>query len=208
MRRILVTGAASGIGAAVCQAMAGPGVALLVHTRKNRAGADAVAEAARAAGSAVEVCLADLSEPDAADRVVAEAVRHFGGVDVVVSNAGFADRTPFASLTDAAMAASVEAIQGAFFRLARAAVPHLKHGSDPRIVAVSSFVAHTFRTDVATFPASAAAKAAGSPRTPATPTSSTPAPTTASSPATTTAPAPPATSPSGPITPWAPASKP
>lgn len=83
----------------------------------------------------------------------------FGRLDVLISNAGFADRTPFASLTDAAMTASVEAIQGAFFRLARAAIPHLREAMQPRVVAVSSFVAHSFRTDVATFPASAAAKA-------------------------------------------------
>ncbi len=57
------------------------------------------------------------------------------------------------------MTASVEGILGAFFRLARAAMPHLRAATEPRIVAVSSFVAHSFRTDVATFPASAAAKA-------------------------------------------------
>jgi 3-oxoacyl-[acyl-carrier protein] reductase len=90
---------------------------------------------------------------------VREAVTRFGRLDVLISNAGFADRTPFASLTDAAMTASVEAIQGAFFRLARAAIPHLREAMQPRVVAVSSFVAHSFRTDVATFPASAAAKA-------------------------------------------------
>jgi 3-oxoacyl-[acyl-carrier protein] reductase len=77
----------------------------------------------------------------------------------LISNAGFADRTPFATLSDTAMMASVEAIQGAFFRLARAAIPHLRQASDPRVIAVSSFVAHAFRTDVATFPASAVAKA-------------------------------------------------
>jgi 3-oxoacyl-[acyl-carrier protein] reductase len=62
-------------------------------------------------------------------------------------------------LSDGAMTASVEAIQGAFFRLARAAIPHLRVALEPRVIAVSSFVAHAFRTDVATFPASAAAKA-------------------------------------------------
>ena len=158
-RVVLVTGAASGIGAAVCRALAAPGVALLVHTRKNRAGAERVAAEARAAGADAEVALGDLADPTVAGALVAQAVARFGGLDVLVSNAGFADRTAFAELTDAAMTASVEAIQGAFFRLARAAVPHLKAGRDARVVAVSSFVAHAFRTDTAVFAASAAAKA-------------------------------------------------
>jgi NAD(P)-dependent dehydrogenase (short-subunit alcohol dehydrogenase family) len=159
-RTILVTGAASGIGAAVCRAMAGPEAAILIHTRRNRSGAETVAAEARAKGAAAEVVLADLAEPEAAGRVVQAAVARFGRLDVVISNAGFADRTPIADLSDAAMAASMETIQGAFFRLTRAATPHLRVAAEPRIVAVSSFVAHAFRTDLPTFPASAAAKAA------------------------------------------------
>jgi NAD(P)-dependent dehydrogenase (short-subunit alcohol dehydrogenase family) len=159
-RVVLVTGAASGIGAAVCRALAAPGVALLVHTRKNREGAERVAAEARTAGADAEVALGELADAAVADALVARAVARFGGLDVLVSNAGFADRTAFAELTDAAMAASVEAVQGGFFRLARAAIPHLKTGRDPRVVAVSSFVAHTFRTDTTVFAASAAAKAA------------------------------------------------
>ncbi len=156
---VLVTGAASGIGAAVCRALAAPGVAILVHTRRNRDAAEAVAAAACGAGAAAEVALGDLAETEVAAALVEEAVARFGGLDVLVSNAGFADRTPVAALTDAAMTASVEAIQGAFFRLARAAIPHLCRGRDARVVAVSSFAAHVFRPDVAVFPASAAAKA-------------------------------------------------
>ncbi|MEJ0018700.1 MAG: SDR family oxidoreductase [Acetobacteraceae bacterium] len=158
-RIILVTGAASGIGAAACRALAAPGVALLVHTRKNQDGAERVAVEARDAGAVADVALGDLADPAVADRLVTQAVERFGGLDVLVSNAGFADRTPFSALTDAAMVASVEAIQGGFFRLARAAVPHLKAGRDARVVAVSSFVAHAFRTDTTVFAASAAAKA-------------------------------------------------
>ncbi len=120
---ILVTGAASGIGAAVCRALAAPGVALLVHTRRNRDAAEAVAAAVCGAGAAAEVALGDLAEPDVAAALVEEAVARFGGLDVLISNAGFADRTPLAALTDASMDLSVAAIQGAFFRLARAAIP-------------------------------------------------------------------------------------
>ena len=159
-RRIfLVTGAASGIGAAVCRAVAGPDVAILVHTRRNREGAEAVAADIRQRGGGAAVFLSDLAAPEAAAETVAATVAAFGKLDVLISNAGFADRTPIADLTDAAMGSSVDAIQGAFFRLARAAIPHLRAATDARVIAVSSFVAHTFRTDVATFPASAAAKA-------------------------------------------------
>ena len=160
MRRVvLVTGAASGVGAAVCAAMARPGVSILAHTRANAAGLARVADAARAAGAEVATMLGDLSQPDVAAGLVAAAVAAFGRLDVVVSNAGFADRTPVAELTDAGFARSADAIQWAFLRLARAAMPHLRAAADPRLIAVSSFVAHAFRTDVPVFAASAAAKA-------------------------------------------------
>jgi NAD(P)-dependent dehydrogenase (short-subunit alcohol dehydrogenase family) len=159
-RVVLVTGAASGIGAAVCRVLAGPETAIVVHTRKNRAGAEVVATAARAAGGEAALAFGDLAEPATAAAIVAQAVTQFGGLDVLVSNAGFADRTKFADQTADGMMRSIEAIQGAFFRLAHAALPHLQQGRDPRVVAISSFVAHAFRTDLAVFPASAAAKAA------------------------------------------------
>lgn len=155
---ILVTGAASGIGAATCRALAGPDSAILVHTRRNREGAEAVAAQVRAAGGLAEIAFGDLADPATAGALVQAALR-LGGLDVLISNAGFADRTPVATLTDAALRESTEAIQGAFFRLAQAALPALKASGSGRVIAVSSFVAHTFRTDITTFPASAAAKA-------------------------------------------------
>ncbi len=159
MRSILITGAASGIGAATARGFAAPGVGLLLHTRRNREGLERVAATARQAGAAVQVMLGDLAEPDLAARLVDGAVAEFGGLDVLVSNAGFADRTGFAALTDAAMAASVEAVQGAFFRLARAAMRPLAVRRNGRVIAISSFVAHVFRPGMTLFPASAAAKA-------------------------------------------------
>ncbi len=159
MRRVLVTGASSGIGAAVAREMAGPGVALLLHARRNADGLARVAEAVRAKGGEAYALLADLAEPDAPARLVEGAVAQLGGLDVIVSNAGFADRTPVASLTDEGFGRSLDAVLWAFLRLARAARPHLEAGEAPLLIAISSFVAHMFRNDAATFPATAAAKA-------------------------------------------------
>lgn len=159
-RRYLVTGAASGIGAATCRLLAVPGAAIALHTRRNREGAERLAAEARARGAAAHVLLGDLAEAGAPERAVEEAAAALGGLDVLVSNAGFADRTPVARLTDEGFAASQDAIPLALLRLARAAQPHLAAGRDPRLVAVSSFVAHVFRLEHPVFPASAAAKAA------------------------------------------------
>lgn len=159
-RRILVTGGSSGIGAATCRTLAGPGMAIAVHARANREGAERTAAAVRARGGRAFVLLADLAAPEAPARLVAEAAAALGGLDVLVANAGFADRTPVADLDDARFARSLDLVAWGFLRLARAARPHLAADGPARIVAVSSFVAHAFRTDAAAFPASAAAKAA------------------------------------------------
>jgi NAD(P)-dependent dehydrogenase (short-subunit alcohol dehydrogenase family) len=158
-RRVLVTGAASGIGAACARALAAPGARLMLHTRRNAAKLEAVAEELRARGAQVHTHLSDFAAPEAPGALVAAAAEALGGLDVLVSNAGFADRTPVADLSDEGFARSLDAILWAFLRLARAARPHLLAGEAPRLIAISSFVAHMFRNDAATFPATAAGKA-------------------------------------------------
>ncbi|MCZ8149687.1 MAG: SDR family oxidoreductase, partial [Roseomonas sp.] len=158
-RVVLVTGAASGIGAACCRRLAAPGTAILVHTRKNADGAERVAAAVRAAGGEAAVMLGDIADSALPAALVEGAVGRFGGLGTVIHAAGFADKTPFAEAQDATFAKSLDTVLWGFIRLARAALPHVGEGGDGRIVAISSFVAHVFRTDVATFPASAAAKA-------------------------------------------------
>jgi len=157
-RNILVTGAASGIGAALCLRLARPGTRLFIHTRANRAGAEAVAEAVVAAGGQAEVLLGDLADAPVADALIAAVAGH-GNLDGLVANAGFADKTPLAELDDAGLARSLAAMPGAFHRLCRAAMPLLQAAPAGRVIAVSSFVAHRFQLDGVSMPASAAAKA-------------------------------------------------
>lgn len=159
-RTILITGAATGIGAAAARKLAAPGVALALHTRRNEGALAAVAAQLREAGAAVEIMLGDLGEPGVAAALTARAADTFGGLDALVANAGFADRTPWGDLDDAGLVRSHAPIATGFFGLATAALPLLDGARHGRIVAVSSFVAHAFRPRVPMFPASAAAKAA------------------------------------------------
>jgi NAD(P)-dependent dehydrogenase (short-subunit alcohol dehydrogenase family) len=160
MRVFLITGASSGIGAAAARALAAPGTAIAIHARKNRGGAERVAQQAGAAGAETLVLEGDLGQAGVGTRLVEETVARFGKVDGVVSNAGFADRRPVGEVDRAAWDASLAAMTSAFFELATAAKPWLvKAGSRGRLIGVSSFVAHAFARGIMTFPASAAAKA-------------------------------------------------
>jgi 3-oxoacyl-[acyl-carrier protein] reductase len=159
MRTILVTGAGSGIGAAICRRVAAPSVNLLVHTGSKRERAESVAAECAEKGALCQVETGDLADPATPRRLVAAAVERFGGLDVLVANAGFADKRLVGELDDAGFERSLAVITTGFFRLADAARPHLVASASGRIVAVSSFVAHVFRFGGGGFPASAAAKA-------------------------------------------------
>jgi NAD(P)-dependent dehydrogenase (short-subunit alcohol dehydrogenase family) len=158
-RVILITGAASGIGAATVRAVARGGVALLLHTRRNREGLAAVADAARDAGAQIATQFGDLAVEGVADQLVERACARFGRLDQIVSNAGFADRRGFGDVDGAALRQSLAAITEAFFALVSAALPQLRDSDWGRVVAISSFVAHNFGIDDTVFPVTAAAKA-------------------------------------------------
>jgi NAD(P)-dependent dehydrogenase (short-subunit alcohol dehydrogenase family) len=159
-RVFLITGASSGIGAATARALAGPGCALALHARKNRAGVEKVADAVRAAGAEALILEGDLAQTGVAARLVAETAGHFGRLDVVVSNAGFADRRPIGEVDRATWDASLATMTSAFFELATASKPFLiEAGAGGRLIGVSSFVAHAFARGLMSFPVTAAAKA-------------------------------------------------
>jgi len=160
----LVTGAASGIGAATVRKIAADCEGLVVHTRGTTAASrerlSAVAKTARDAGAEVLELHGDLAEAGVAARLVNETIARFGRLDHIVANAGFADRRGTADVTRADLDRSVATMAGAFLELAQGARNALTKSPQGRVVYLSSFVAHRYAQG-ALFPVSAAAKAAG-----------------------------------------------
>jgi 3-oxoacyl-[acyl-carrier protein] reductase len=121
----LVTGSSRGIGRGIALAFAKEGCDLLL-TGREEAALDEVAKSITSTGRSAAVCALDLREPSAAKRLVEAVVREFGGLDILVSNAGTTKRGDFFTLTDADWEDGYALKLFAHVRLARAAWPLLK----------------------------------------------------------------------------------
>ena len=159
-RNILVTGAASGIGAEICKKLAGEKTSFLVHTRSNKQGLDKVVEYIEAVGGRAEKRLSNLSVKGEGRQLIKEAVEYFGGLDIIIANAGYANKASITDITDAEFEEAHNTIARSFFELTTAAIPFLKKSHNGRIIGISAFGPHVWRTQVMPFAATAAAKGA------------------------------------------------
>lgn len=134
----LVTGSSRGIGAATAKQLAADGYSVTVNYLTNQALAEAVvAHITQAGGKAISV-QADVSDPEAVRRLFAATQQAFGGVDVVVSNAGIMRLAPFAQMRDADFDRMIAVNIKGSFNVLREAAQQVRDGG--RIIALSSSI--------------------------------------------------------------------
>jgi len=131
-RRVLVTGASRGLGAAVARALAAEGARLALGARPS----DALTAAAERLGAhAVPVNLSEAEGPKAAVRAAVDAL---GGLDGLLVNSGGPPTGTFEEVDEASWEQAIAGTLLSSIRLIREALPHLRDGRDPAILVILS----------------------------------------------------------------------
>ena len=140
-KRIILTGASSGIGRALAVEYGRRGDSLLLVARREDRLREVAAEVERAGGRAV-VLLADVADEDSAERALAVADESLGGVDIIIMNAGLGFPS-FAHQFDAKETERVMAVNYySIVRMIAAALPRMLAEKRGHLVAVSSLAAY------------------------------------------------------------------
>jgi len=149
-RVILVSGAAGGLGAALCRRFAAAG-ARIAATDVDAAGLDALVSALRAGGAEALALPADVTDSAACNAVVAGALAHFGALDGVISNAGISHRSLLAHTDPQVIRRVMEVNFHGAVALTHAALPHVveRRGVVAAISSVAGFAPLVGRTGYA-----------------------------------------------------------
>ena len=134
-RRVLLTGASSGIGTAAALELAREGAALWITYAGREAEAARVAEECRAAGAAeVHVSRLDLREPDSTAALIDELTATWGSLHVLINNGGVCPYTPYEDIDLEEWDFVLETNARGTFFLTRAALPLLRAAEGDRSV--------------------------------------------------------------------------
>lgn len=124
---VLVTGASTGIGAALAQAYAAQGCKVGLHYNESRASAQELAAEITKTGAEVFLAQGDFSRSADVTRVVEETAAHFGRLDGLVNNAGgMLGRVPYSEMTEEQYDRVMDLNARSVVTACRVAIPHLK----------------------------------------------------------------------------------
>lgn len=138
---VLVTGGSRGIGAAISERLAADGCAVVINYAGRRDDAEALAGRLSAQGGEALALQADVSDPVGVQRLFDAAEARYGGVDVLVNNAGILEQAPIAQVEDDAFDRLIAINLKGSFNGMREAARRLRDGG--RIVNLSTSLVGT-----------------------------------------------------------------
>jgi NAD(P)-dependent dehydrogenase (short-subunit alcohol dehydrogenase family) len=159
MRRAVVTGGTRGIGRAIAKALLADGAAVTISGVNSQRLDIAVRSLAAETGAGERIAGAavDVRDRAAVDQMIAEAAQRFGGLDVLVNNAGVGVFGEIASTTDEDWGRVIDTNLTGPFYCTRAAIPELRASGGGWIINIASLAARNYFPGGAAYCASKAA---------------------------------------------------
>jgi 3-oxoacyl-[acyl-carrier protein] reductase len=144
MRRVIVTGGSRGIGLAIAKSLLDAGDQVMITGRDPVRVLDTVSELSNTAGERVEGSAVDVRERKAVDRLIAHTVQKFGGLDVVVNNAGVGKFQTVEAMSDADWDQVIGTNLTGVFYVTRAAIPALRAAGGGWIINIASLAGRNY----------------------------------------------------------------
>ena len=140
-KRILLTGASSGIGSVLAHVLAKEGANLVLLARRKALLQEIAGQLRQQFGEQKTILVdGDITDSDVRHRAVQSAVEQLGGLDILINNAGVGATALVEDSTSETLRRIFEVNFFALFELTQLALPHLKKGATPMVVNLSSIV--------------------------------------------------------------------
>ena len=143
MKVALVTGGATGIGAATVKALAEEKISVALQYSSSQVEAKKLSDQLNAQGFKVEIFQADLSQKGSAENLVTQVKQKLGDVDILVNNAGVMSDSSIVKMSDDLWDEAINVNLTAAFKLIRACAPSMVSKKWGRVINISSQVALT-----------------------------------------------------------------
>lgn len=135
----LVIGSSRGLGHAAAQALAEEGAKVAINSRNEEELHIAALELQQATGAEILPVAGDVTDKMSAQRIIDETAAHFGGLDILITNAGGPPAGSFETFDDDDWQQAVELSFLSHVRLIRAALPHLVKSAHPAVLTITSY---------------------------------------------------------------------
>jgi len=134
----LITGASRGLGYATARQLCNEGARVAINSRNENSIQSAASQLAAETGTIVHGYAGDVTAKDYPEALINSVVRDFGGIDILITNAGGPPSGPFESFSDDTWAKAIELSFMSQVRLIRAALPYLRKSNCPSVLTITS----------------------------------------------------------------------
>jgi 3-oxoacyl-[acyl-carrier protein] reductase len=135
----LITGSSKGLGYATALLLAKEGSLVAVNSRNAENIRKAAKQINRETGANVLAIPGDLNDPEIPEQIISKTVEEFGGLDILIANAGGPPSGRFESLDDIVWQKAFELVFMSQVRLIRSALPYLKKSAAPSVLTFTSY---------------------------------------------------------------------